>query len=77
MIENVTLHDVQLGEAEFDIYNSTNVQFTGNTNVGKVTTCNAAGDHRAAKGCDGGDGRGGDVHGDRRGHQEAVSLILR
>ncbi len=40
MIENVTLHDVQLAEVGLDIYNATNVQFTGNTNVGKVTTCN-------------------------------------
>ena len=41
MIENVTLHDVQLTGAGLDIFDAANVQVTGNSNVGKVNTCNA------------------------------------
>ncbi|HEY4328945.1 MAG TPA: glycosyl hydrolase family 28 protein, partial [Phycisphaerae bacterium] len=40
-IENVTLHDVQITGAGVGIFDAGNVQFTGNTNLGKVTATNS------------------------------------
>ena len=41
MIENVTLHNVQIPGRAFDLFNTTDVQFTGTTDVGRIATANA------------------------------------
>jgi hypothetical protein len=44
LIANVTLNNVTIsGGAGFELYDATNVQFTGNTSVGPFVTCNALG----------------------------------
>lgn len=44
LIANVTLDNVIItGGAGLELYDATNVQFTGNTNVGPIITCNALG----------------------------------